>query len=52
MAGERVVRCWGLRVKAGEVVTTGTCLVPLPIQAGVEVSVDFGVLGRVATRIV
>ncbi len=42
----------GLTLKAGEVVTTGTCLVPLPIQAGVDVSMDFGVLGRVATRIV
>jgi 2-keto-4-pentenoate hydratase len=41
-----------LMLKAGEVVTTGTCLVPLPIQPGVAVSVDFGVLGRVATRIV
>ena len=42
----------GLTLKAGEVVTTGTCLVPLPIQPGVDVSMDFGVLGRVATRIV
>ena len=42
----------GLTLKAGEVVTTGTCLVPLPVQAGVDVSMDFGVLGRVATRIV
>jgi 2-keto-4-pentenoate hydratase len=40
-----------LTLKAGEVVTTGTCLVPLPIQPGVDVSMDFGVLGRVATRI-
>ena len=42
----------GLTLKAGEVVTTGTCLVPLPIERGVDVSMDFGVLGRVATRIV
>jgi 2-keto-4-pentenoate hydratase len=42
----------GLTLKAGEVVTTGTCLVPMPIQPGVDVSVDFGVLGRVGTRIV
>ena len=42
----------GLTLKAGEVVTTGTCLVPLPIQPGVEVSMDFGALGRVAARIV
>jgi 2-keto-4-pentenoate hydratase len=42
----------GLTLKAGEVVTTGTCLVPLPIQPGVDVSMDFGLLGRVATRII
>jgi len=42
----------GITLKAGEVVTTGTCLVPLPIQPGVDVSMDFGVLGRVTTRIV
>ena len=41
----------GLTLKAGEVVTTGTCLVPLPIEPGVDVSVDFGVLGRVSARI-
>jgi 2-keto-4-pentenoate hydratase len=41
----------GITVKAGEVVTTGTCLVPLPIQAGVEVTADFGVLGSVSARI-
>ena len=42
----------GITLKADQVVTTGTCLVPLPIQPGVDVSVDFGVLGRVAIRIV
>jgi len=42
----------GITVKAGEVVTTGTCLVPLPIQAGVDVSMDFGALGRITARIV
>jgi 2-keto-4-pentenoate hydratase len=42
----------GLTLKAGEVVTTGTCLVPLPIQPGIDVSMDFGALGRVTARIV
>ncbi len=42
----------GITLKAGEVVTTGTCLVPLPIEPGVEVIADFGVLGRVSARIV
>ena len=41
----------GITVKAGEVVTTGTCLVPLPIQAGIKVTADFGVLGGVSARI-
>ena len=35
----------GITLKAGEVVTTGTCLVPLPIQPGVDVRADFGALG-------
>jgi 2-keto-4-pentenoate hydratase len=42
----------GITLKAGEVVTTGTCLVPLPIQPGVEVHADFGALGTVSARIV
>ena len=42
----------GITLKTGEVVTTGTCLVPLPIEPGVDVTADFGSLGRVAARIV
>lgn len=42
----------GIALKAGEVVTTGTCLVPLPIEPGVDVTADFGVLGSVRARIV
>jgi 2-keto-4-pentenoate hydratase len=38
----------GVTLAAGQVVTTGTCLVPLPIGAGDSVSADFGALGRVA----
>jgi 2-keto-4-pentenoate hydratase len=41
----------GLTLRAGEMVTTGTCLVPLPIEAGDEIEADFGVLGRVTARI-
>jgi 2-keto-4-pentenoate hydratase len=41
----------GLTLKAGEVVTTGTCMIPLPIDRGDEVSADFGVLGRVSVHI-
>ncbi len=37
----------GLTLRAGQVVTTGTCLAPLPVEAGDEVAADVGALGRV-----
>ena len=40
----------GLTLKAGEVVTTGTCTIPLPIGQGDEVEAGFGELGRVSLR--
>lgn len=40
----------GITLGAGQVVTTGTCLVPLPIGPGDAVFADFGVLGSVAMR--
>lgn len=40
----------GLTLRAGQVVTTGTCLIPLPIAPGDEVKMDFGVLGTVSAR--
>lgn len=40
----------GVTLKAGQVVTTGTCVVPIPIQPGCEVVADFGRFGRVTTR--
>ena len=42
----------GVALKAGEVVTTGTCIVPVPIEPGDTVTADFGVLGNVTVRIV
>jgi 2-keto-4-pentenoate hydratase len=33
------------------VVTTGTCVAPLPIAAGDEVRADFGPLGEVTIRL-
>jgi 2-keto-4-pentenoate hydratase len=42
------LRGLGLTLRAGEVVTTGTCHPPLPIQAGDHLAVDFGVLGKVS----
>ena len=38
----------GLTLRAGEVVTTGTCHPPLPIQSGDLVAADFGSLGKVS----
>ncbi|WKA28827.1 2-keto-4-pentenoate hydratase [Bradyrhizobium roseum] len=38
----------GVTLKAGQVVTTGTCHPPLPIQSGDFCAVDFGVLGKVS----
>jgi 2-keto-4-pentenoate hydratase len=38
-------------LKAGQVVTTGTCVKPLAIAAGDRVEGDFGQLGRVALSI-
>jgi 2-keto-4-pentenoate hydratase len=38
-------------LKAGQFVTTGTCLVPMPIQQGDQVTGDFGALGKVDVRL-
>ena len=40
----------GLTLGTGQVVTTGTCTTPLPIEPGDEVTADFGVLGRISIR--
>jgi 2-keto-4-pentenoate hydratase len=42
------LRQLGLTLGAGQVVTTGTCHPPLPIQAGDTVRADFGTLGAVS----
>jgi 2-keto-4-pentenoate hydratase len=44
------LRQLGVTLRASEVVTTGTCHPPLPIQSGDVCAVDFGVLGRVSVR--
>ena len=41
------LRGLGITLRAGEVVTTGTCHPPLPIQSGDRMEADFGVLGKV-----
>ncbi|GLI93687.1 2-keto-4-pentenoate hydratase [Methylocystis echinoides] len=41
----------GVTLKAGQAVTTGTCMPPLEIEAGDAVRADFGPLGQVALRV-
>ncbi len=38
----------GYRLEAGDLVITGTCVVPVPVVEGQEVVVDFGALGTVS----
>ena len=38
----------GVTLRAGEVVTTGTCHPPLPIQSGDLFEADFGTIGKVS----
>jgi 2-keto-4-pentenoate hydratase len=42
------LRLLGVTLRAGQVVTTGTCHPPLPIQSGDHVAADFGTLGQVS----
>ena len=44
------LRALGLTLRAGEVVTTGTCHPPLPIAAGDVFAADFGAIGKVSVR--
>ena len=41
----------GIGLAAGEFVTTGTCAVPLELEAGDEVRMDFGALGAVSLSV-
>jgi len=43
---------FGEHLRAGEIVTTGTCAKPLPLEPDIEIEADFGVLGSVRARIV
>lgn len=44
------LRALGVTLRAGEVVTTGTCHPPLPIAAGDVFAADFGVIGKVSVQ--
>jgi 2-keto-4-pentenoate hydratase len=41
----------GETLKAGQLVTTGTCLVPVTVQAGDEILSDYGVFGKLRIQI-
>lgn len=41
----------GITLSAGATVSTGTCMVPLPVQPGDHVRADFGVLGGIEMRL-
>jgi 2-keto-4-pentenoate hydratase len=45
------LRALGVTLKAGEVVTTGTCHPPLPIQFGDKFEADFGAFGKVSVAL-
>jgi len=40
----------GQQLKAGEIVMTGTCVVPVPVAAGDTMTADFGSFGQVHAR--
>ena len=44
------LRQLGVTLRAGQVVTTGTCHPPLPIQSGDVFAADFGAIGKVSVR--
>jgi 2-keto-4-pentenoate hydratase len=45
------LRQLGVTLKAGEVVTTGTCHPPLPIRSGDMFEADFGAFGKVSVAL-
>ncbi len=46
---EAATYCGG--VKAGQFVTTGTCIVPMAIKPGDQVTIDYGELGTMSCGI-
>ena len=49
LANDRAER--GEPLRAGEVVTTGTCVIPAPVGPDDELEADFGSLGAVGARL-
>lgn len=54
----KIALCWlanelsrhGMALEAEQVVTTGTCVVPIAVGAGVSIAADYGTLGRIGAR--
>lgn len=46
------LRAHGMALEAGQVITTGTCAIPVPVAAGVTIEADYGPIGRIAARFV
>lgn len=44
------LRALGIALREGDLVSTGTCMVPLQVQPGDTVHADFGVLGSLTVR--
>jgi 2-keto-4-pentenoate hydratase len=42
---------YGEHLRAGDVVTTGTCVVPFALARGDRIQVDFGAIGKVGLAI-
>lgn len=45
------LRIHNIGLSAGEVITTGTSVIPIPIELGSQLLADFGVLGRVTASL-
>jgi 2-keto-4-pentenoate hydratase len=44
------LRAMGVALQADQAVTTGTCVVPIPVNPGDQVEVSFGALGSIGVR--
>jgi 2-keto-4-pentenoate hydratase len=45
------LRSLGIALRAGDVVSTGTCMVPLEVQPADTVHADFGALGKLTVHL-
>ena len=42
----------GIGLKANEVITTGTCVLPFTIKANDHIELEFGKIGRISVKLV